>query len=323
MTDQTKTTGTHQRMTPKAAFQLMAPHTWVAAIAPVVVGGVLTIGLRDFTPFDLFGHAWLATVIGALMLLTAILAQSAANILNDYYDFKAGTDTEENMVDETDAALIYHNVDPKAAKHFAIACFVAAFICGLLVVALSGDLRVLLLGLVGAAIVLLYSAGPKPISYLPIGELVSGLVMGGFITAATYLAMTGNLSLLAVLGALVPLVTIAMIMQVNNTADIDRDIEAGRRTLPILLGARASSFMIVSLQALTLGFAGFYVFAIAPWGVLVICAAAVLSFKHLKVLGAGPYNAENRPAVMKAVVAQAIITNAALVIAILLGAHFV
>ena len=323
MTDSTKTTNAYQRMTPKAAFQLMAPHTWIAAIAPVIVGGVPTIGLRDYTPFDLLGHAWLATVIGALMLLTAILAQSAANVLNDYYDFKAGTDTKENMVDETDAALIYHQVNPKAAKHFALTCFGAALACGLLVVALAGDWRVLLLGLVGAAIVLLYSAGPKPISYLPLGELVSGLVMGGFITIATYLAMTGHLSIMAVLGAAVPLITIAMIMQVNNTADIKRDSEAGRRTLPILLGERASSFMIVSMQVLALSFAGFYVFTIAPWGIPAMIAATLLSFRHLKVLKAGPYTTENRPAVMKAVVAQAVITNLAFVFAILLGAHFV
>ncbi|MCL2526272.1 MAG: prenyltransferase [Coriobacteriia bacterium] len=316
---------TYRDLNVKAAIQLMAPHTWVAAVAPVLVGATLTIGLRDFTPFDFFTTGWAgatALLIVVLMLVCAICAQSAVNTLNDYYDFKSGTDTAENCVDETDAAIIYHQLNPRSAKHLALALVGVAFACGLVVTWLSTPL-VLLLGLAGVAAVLLYSAGPKPISFLPIGELVSGLVMGGFITWATYLAMTGHLSWLAMLGAVPPLITIALIMQVNNTADIERDITAGRRTLPILIGARRSASMIAALSVLALFFCLKFVFFTAPWGVPVILLAAFVSRKHLLLLKRGPYDAENRPAVMKAVVAQAVITNAAFIVAILLGAHFV
>jgi len=314
-------TDNYQRLTPKAAFQLTSAHTWIASMGPVIVGGTLTIGLGDFTPLDLVTHNWLAVVIGILMLLTAVLAQSAVNTLNDYYDYKKGTDTIDNCVDTTDAAIIYHKLNPKAARNFAIACISAAFVTGLIVVLLSTPL-VLIMGLIGAVTLVLYSAGPKPISYLPVGELISGLVMGGIITCATYLAMTGHLSLAAVLGAIPPTLTIALIMQVNNTADIQRDKEAGRRTLPILLGERRSASMIVTLHVVTLLYCAGYILTIAPWGIFIILLAVIPSYSKLKILWNGPYNVENRTKVMKTTIIQAIITNGAFILAITLRAHF-
>ncbi|MCL2403322.1 MAG: UbiA family prenyltransferase [Coriobacteriia bacterium] len=318
----TSEAASYQRLSPKAALQLMSAHTWVAAIAPVIVGGTLTIGLRDYTPLDLLTHNWLALLIGVLMLFTAVLAQSAVNTLNDYYDFKSGTDTEENCVDTTDAAIIYHKLNPKTARNYAFALIAAAAIIGCIIAVLTSPL-ILLFGLVGAATLILYSGSKKSISYLPIGEIVSGFVMGGIITVATYFAMTGHISWAAVLGSLPPIITIALIMQVNNTSDIERDREAGRRTLPILIGAKRSAPMIATLQVLVLLFCALYCLFVAPLGIAIIVLAAILSVKRIRLLWSGPYSAENRPAVMKAVVAQAILVNLAFVVAILLGAHFV
>ncbi|MFR1639838.1 MAG: prenyltransferase [Eggerthellaceae bacterium] len=82
----------------------------------------------------------------------------------------------------------------------------------------------------------LYSAGKTPISYLPIGELVSGFVMGGLIPLASYQALTGALDLRALLWAVPTILGVGLIMFTNNTCDVEKDVESGRRTLSVLLG---------------------------------------------------------------------------------------
>ena len=81
--------------------------------------------------------------------------------------------------------------------------------------------------------------------------------------------------------------------------------------------------MIVILQVLTLAFCAVYCTLFIHWSSLVaVAVGAGMSHAHLHTLWTGPYDAVNRPAVMKAVVALAVIVNAAFVVAILLGAHF-
>ena len=77
----------------------------------------------------------------------------------------------------------------------------------------------------------LYSAGKTPISYLPIGELVSGFVMGGLIPLACYQALSGTFDLRALLWAVPTILGVGLIMFTNNTCDVEKDVESGRRKL--------------------------------------------------------------------------------------------
>jgi 1,4-dihydroxy-2-naphthoate octaprenyltransferase len=310
----------YQKLTPTAILELIAPQTWIAALAPVVVGLALAIGVGGLTPQAILTQP-LLLLKALLMLLTACAAQAATNTLNDYADFKAGTDTEANCVDETDQAIIYHHLNPRDARTVALVCLAVALFCGLTLVMLTSWL-ILVLGLVGLAAVVAYSAGPKPISYLPLGELVSGTVMGIVITLATYLSLTGQFSVLALLGCVPPFVSIALIMQTNNTADIERDIIAGRRTLPIYLGERRSAALIAGANGATLVFELLFCLSRFRFGAPLIVAAGCFSYANIRLLAAGPYNAELRPRLMKASVQQAAIINFLFALAILLGAHF-
>ena len=94
----------------------------------------------------------------------------------------------------------------------------------------------LMIGLIGGLVVLLYSGGPLPISYLPIGEIVSGFVMGALIPLRIEAAVTGKLHP-EILPLCLPLVAgIGLIMMTNNTCDIEKDLKAGRKTFPNCLG---------------------------------------------------------------------------------------
>lgn len=213
------------------AVQLAAPHTWPAAILPSLSAAAAAAVTAPPT----------SALMAYLLLVICVLMQSAVNTFNDYYDFVKGSDSADDNVEESDATLVYNNVNPKTVLALGIGFLVAAFALGAYVIYAAGWIP-LALGVAGALITVLYSAGKTPISYLPIGELVSGVVMGGLIPLACYQALTGTLNWLAFVWALPSVIGVGLIMMTNNTCDIEKDIPAGRRTLPVLLGrAKARS----------------------------------------------------------------------------------
>ena len=213
------------RLSARMALQLAAPHTWPAAILPALVAVAAAAATTG----------GVSVTMAFTLLAICVLMQSAVNTFNDYYDYVKGADSADDNVDPTDAVLVYNNVDPRAALALAVGFLAAAFLLGAYVIWAAGWIP-LAIGAVGAVVVVLYSAGRTPISYLPIGELVSGLVMGGLIPLACYQALTGSFDLRALLWAVPTVLGVGLIMFTNNTCDVEKDVQAGRRTLSVLLG---------------------------------------------------------------------------------------
>ena len=212
-------------LSPRLALQLAAPHTWPAAIMPVLVAAACA--LANTGSLDV-GMAW-------LLLLICILMQASVNTFNDYFDFIKGTDTAEDNVEASDSVLVYNDVNPRSALGLAIGFLAVAFLLGLYVIWKAGPVP-LVIALIGAVIVVMYSGGKTPLSYLPVGEAVSGIVMGGLIPLACYQVLSGTFTFMALLWATPTIIGVGLIMMTNNACDIEKDIEASRRTLPVLLG---------------------------------------------------------------------------------------
>jgi hypothetical protein len=138
------------------------PKTLVAGAVPVLVGAAAAAdGERLWlTPFCLF---------------CSLLIQIGTNLFNDVYDFERGADNAERLgpVRVTQAGLI----PPRVVKGAAIACFVGAAVCGLVVVVNAG----VILAVVGAVCLLcgwLYTGGPWPLAYHGLGEVFGVLSRG-------------------------------------------------------------------------------------------------------------------------------------------------
>ncbi|MCL2882516.1 MAG: prenyltransferase [Coriobacteriia bacterium] len=324
--------GRYRALTPRAALQLAAPPTWVASIGPVLVGGLAAFALKAdvltdtatrfvHRPFlsgtlhlPIFSSRFL--VLWFLMLVCAVAAQSAANTLNDYKDYVAGTDTEENCVDTTDASIIYNQLEPRTARNFGIACLVVALGAGIAVAVMS-SLWLLLIGGVGILALLSYSYGPSPVSYLPLGEVISGLTFGLLIAMATFIALTRTWSWWLLLPCLQQVISIGLIMMTNNTCDIERDIEAGRKTLPVMLGRKRSLVVIAAGNMVAL--VTLWVFALLLGGlysvpVIISCFFVSRLFMRFSTLR---FDAQDRPQAMGTSVKMArvlTITNCAVLL---------
>ena len=72
------------------------------------------------------------------LLLIVILMQSAVNTFNDYYDYVKGTDSAEDNVEESDAVLVYNDINPKSALRLAIGFLVLAFALGIYAIVKAG-----------------------------------------------------------------------------------------------------------------------------------------------------------------------------------------
>lgn len=259
------------------ALQIAAPHTWPAAILPALIAMACAAAN---------GHA-VSAVLALVLLAICILMQAAVNTFNDYYDYVKGSDSAEDNVDPTDAVLVYNNVNPRSALMLAVGFLVVAFALGAYVIWQAGWIP-LAIGIVGAIVVVLYSAGKTPISYLPIGELMSGFVMGGLIPLACYQALTKCFDPLMLVWALPTIIGVGLIMLTNNTCDVEKDIESGRKTLPVLLGrsrARALYHALVWIW-IALIIVNVLIWFSGGWPVLVFMLAA--SIPLLKALLSNP-----------------------------------
>lgn len=223
-------TNPNTRIHRENAVQLAAPHTWPAAILPTLVATSAAAAT---------GHV-ISPIMACVLLAICILMQASVNTFNDYYDFVKGTDSADDDVEISDATLVYNNVNPACALRLGIGFLVAAFLLGAYVIWQAGWIP-LAIGVVGAVFVVVYSAGKTPVSYLPIGEAVSGGVMGGLIPLACYQALTGDLNWLMLLWAVPEIIGVGLIMMTNNTCDIEKDIPVGRQTLPAKLGREKAS----------------------------------------------------------------------------------
>ena len=215
------------------------PRTLPAALAPVIVGSALA---QADGAFRLAPAA--AALAGALLL------QIAVNLANDYFDFKKGVDTAERLgpVRVTQSGLI-----APATVRFAMGATVAAAgVVGLYLVVVGGW-PIALIGIASIAGVLGYSGGPYPLASHGLGDLCVFIFFGPVAVIGTYYVQALAWSWSALFMSLPPGFLITAILVVNNLRDIDTDRAAGKRTLAVMIGPRATRREYLFLVGSTYG----------------------------------------------------------------------
>lgn len=298
-------------LTPVLAMELANPRSWAASLYPAILG-ICYAAVQGYA---------ITAVQAAALAAAAVAMQSAVNTLNDYYDFVKGTDSLSDHVEVCDAAMVYGDFPPRQAfwlgmGYLALAGLLAVPVC------IGSGAAPFLIGGLGAAIVWLYSGGILPISYLPLGEGISGFVMGGLIPLGVVAAVTGGYDWPVLLAASPMICSIGLIMMTNNTCDIEKDIAAGRKTLPVLLGRRRSVFVYRTGCICWLIVMGAVAVTWFGWGSVILPVIALLAgwksaFAQLFTTGLAP---AGRIGSMKAVVKGNVIANGVYLAAWILAA---
>lgn len=206
-----------------SAYWLAArPKTLWAGIAPVIIGAAMAFADDAF-------HALSA----ACALTGAILIQIGTNYANDYSDFMHGADQPDRVGPQrmTQSGVI----SPAAMKRVAIFAFALACAPGLYIV-WRGGWPFILVGLLSILFGVWYTAGPRPLGYIGLGDVLVLVFFGPVAVLGTYyvqsLRADWNVFFMGMAAGLFSMA----ILTVNNLRDADQDARAGKKTLAVRLG---------------------------------------------------------------------------------------
>jgi 1,4-dihydroxy-2-naphthoate octaprenyltransferase len=170
-------------------------------------------------------------------LAVALLLQIVANLANDLSDFRKGADTPDRTGPLRVAAA---GLVTERQLELAIGLTVGmAGIVGLWLTVVGGPVLIVI-GALAIVAALAYTGGPWPYGYRGLGEVFVFVFFGLVAVVGTAYLQAGRLEPLFIAAAIPVGALTTAILVVNNLRDIPTDEVAGKRTLAVMLGARAT-----------------------------------------------------------------------------------
>jgi 1,4-dihydroxy-2-naphthoate octaprenyltransferase len=255
----------------------MRPPFLILTPACVILGvGAAIWTARQVSPLD-----------ALLVLIGAISAHIAVNVLNEYFDYRSGLDarTQKTPFSGGSGTL---QVSPGLARQTLIMGLVSLAITslvGLYFLLLRGT-SLLPLGLLGLVVIFIYTVWLTRNALLCL--IAPGLGFGPLMVMGTSFALTGQYTWTAFVASLVPFFLVSDLLLLNQFPDVEADREVGRRHLPIVAGRRASSlvygaFLLLTYVAIVLGVVSGYLPKFSLLGLLTLVAAvpvAIGVYRH-------------------------------------------
>ncbi|MEF9959205.1 MAG: prenyltransferase [Niameybacter sp.] len=219
----------------KRSYTVMEVRTGFATGLPILSGGLfgayLSGGLKLWPLIFFFISGFSFNIV--------------ANVANEIRGYlKAEEDEATFTWHKGSEGLVRGEATLKDAWIVLAGFFILASASGLMVVLLTKSLLVLMMGLLGAVAALTYSLGPKPYIVYPIGEAVSGFLVGGVSSWISTYLQVGAITTEGFLYAVIPMMMTVFLMSTNNTSDYEKD-KGSRTTLPHVIGFRNSIKLII------------------------------------------------------------------------------
>ncbi|MBN2627113.1 MAG: 1,4-dihydroxy-2-naphthoate polyprenyltransferase [Spirochaetales bacterium] len=200
--------------------------------------------------YSLYRYGEFAPLNCLLMFVSLLFFDMTTTAINNYVDFQKSEDPSyrqfENPIGTGSLSL--------ALVRLVIALMLMVAVTAGVLLALRTGPVLLAGGMISFAAGILYTAGPVPISRLPLGELFSGLFMGFLIPFLTVYINHGDIFPVALNGSILELTvplgewgglflvslpfifTISNLMLANNICDLEQDMGHNRYLLPFFLG---------------------------------------------------------------------------------------
>jgi len=180
------------------------------------------------------GHALLA-------FFGLLLAHISVNVLNEYFDYRSGVDlrTQRTPFSGGSGALPSGLITPRQALWLGLGTLIVAALIGVYFIITMGLLLLPLL-LVALACIVLYT----PL-ILKMGwpEWAPGIGLGSLPILGAYFVQTGEYTLPAVIASIPSGILVHNLLLINEFPDVEADVTAKRRTLPIVIGKKKASIV--------------------------------------------------------------------------------
>ncbi len=186
----------------------------------------------------------------ALALLGALLAHISVNVLNDYFDYRSGIDlkTRRTPFSGGSGILPAGLLSPRKVYLFGVACLVAVILIGIYFI-YEYRLEILPIGILGILVIYFYTTHITKSPLLC--AIAPGLGFGPLMVLGTYFTQTGDYTLAAVMASMVPGFLVSNLLLLNQFPDIEADMVASRRHLPIAVGRENSAKVYAALISAT------------------------------------------------------------------------
>ncbi|MBR3986150.1 MAG: 1,4-dihydroxy-2-naphthoate octaprenyltransferase [Bacteroidales bacterium] len=226
----------------KLWFGICRPRTLFASVCPVLMGLIAIQSVVD---------AWVALAT----LLCALSLQVLSNLINDYYDFKRGSDKAGRVGPAR--ALAEGLVDEKQMRNACLIAVGMSVALGLYLV-VEGGWVILAIGVLAILFAWLYTATHHSLSYLGIADIFCFLFYGPIASAGTAYLQVGCFSWTAfLLGCACGCIAVC-VLATNNIRDIEDDRAVGKRTFAVRFGMNAArvGVALMLVAALLFGYWG-------------------------------------------------------------------
>ena len=287
------------------------PPTLPAAIAPVLVGTAvasISLDLDRGIDWGLF----------AQVLVAAVLIQIGVNFANDLSDFRRGADTPQRL--GPPRAVAQGWLSEREMLAGAGLVFAAAIALGISLTIAAGW-PILAAGAASCIAAVAYTGGPWPYGYHGLGDLICFAFFGVVAVMGSGFVQLERLTWELAAAAIPVGCLVTAILVVNNLRDLETDRAAGKRTLAVLLGDRATRIEYAALVAAA--FISTAVFAAAGvlpiWSLSALAAAPLGLMLALNMLDAAEYGGPALNPVLKQTAQLHLLAGALLAVGIALG----
>lgn len=209
-------------------FKVIRPNTLLLSVCPVVMAYILATNESILLPQS-SGIFWIT-------LFCAISIQTFCNLVNDYWDYKRGTDLPGREGPQRPLAEGLVNI--KQMRNAILITLSIAVILGAILIGIGG-LTILYIGIASLIVAWLYTATRYSLAYLGIADLFVLVFFGILPVCGTYYLLTNDclfcMPKILWVSFAVGMITVLVLM-VNNLRDIDGDKQSNKKTLPVRFG---------------------------------------------------------------------------------------
>ncbi|WP_437179357.1 1,4-dihydroxy-2-naphthoate polyprenyltransferase [Pontibacter liquoris] len=225
---------------------------WISAFRPRTLPLAFScIGMGAFMAAA--NHVFNGTVV-SLCVLTTLFLQVLSNLANDYGDSKHGADSAHR--EGPMRAVQAGHITADQMKGGMAVLTMLSLVSGILLLWVSfgtgGILLFLLFLAIGLAAIwaaINYTAGAKPYGYAGLGDISVFLFFGLVGVLGTYFLQAKAFDSMIILPALICGFFSTAVLNVNNIRDIKSDTLAGKRSLPVRMGAKRARIYHLFLLA--------------------------------------------------------------------------
>ncbi len=199
------------------------------------IAGLLALRAGAFNP-----GRWVLLAVGL------IFAHAINNLLNDLTDFRRGVDKDNYFRTQYGPQPLEQGLmSQREILTYAAITGLIALAAGIPLVLQNGTVALLLL-LAGAFFVVFYT---WPLKYIGLGEVAVLVVWGPLMIGGGYFVITGQWDWNVVIASLPYAFGVTTVIFGKHIDKLDEDRAKGIRTLPVLIGEKASRWAVMGMIA--------------------------------------------------------------------------